>query len=223
MPLFQQSPAFRLLRAFILELNETIKCKPLHECQYEHGEITERILDTIENKMRSWLREVTPLDQDTSRYGNVRFRDWFDLLVRESEPLMLDLLRMAQRAKGQHGGSPAQDADSGEAEIERWKVLELAGYFRESFGNRTRIDYGTGHEASFVAWMFCLARLEIIPQSNFMFLVARLFPAYLSLMRDVQKQYKLEPAGSHGVWGLDDYQFLPFLWGAAQLIGTECA
>lgn len=48
-------------------------------------------------------------------------------------------------------------------------------------------------------------------------LVQRVLLRYLHLCHRLQTTYRLEPAGSKGVWGLDDFKFAPYILGAAQL------
>lgn len=95
-----------------------------------------------------------------------------------------------------------------------------------SFGNATRIDYGTGHELFFLIACMTAARsygLAAAMSPEFAAVLGGQIIAgrYLDLARFIQERYSLEPAGSHGVWGLDDYQFAPFLLGSAQLIGFD--
>lgn len=134
------------------------------------------------------------VDKDTLRFGKVEFRDWYDDVAAAAPGWVQSLL----------GLSPAAAA-------------EAAVYLGESFGNRTRIDYGSGHELNFVCFLMCLERLGTTTAADHAALVLRVFAAYMALMRRLQRLYWLEPAGLHGVWGLDDYHFLPFLFGAWQL------
>jgi serine/threonine-protein phosphatase 2A activator len=98
---------------------------------------------------------------------------------------------------------------------------EIIPYILDSFGNPTRIDYGTGHELSFILFLKALFKIEALTKSDELAVVLKVFNTYLNFARKLQVTYKLEPAGSQGVWSLDDYQFIPFIWGSAQLIGTE--
>ena len=96
---------------------------------------------------------------------------------------------------------------------------EVRAYLLAGLGDAVRVDYGTGHELSFLAFL-CACRHEGRLEAGDLPSVALVVLArYFALVRQLQKRYLLEPAGSRGCWGLDDYQFLPFLVGAAQLSG----
>jgi hypothetical protein len=100
-------------------------------------------------------------------------------------------------------------------------VAELTVYVTSAFGNEVRIDYGTGHELNMAVFFYCLHHLQVIAADRITGLILRGFVAYIQVMRKLQTVYMLEPAGSHGVWGLDDYHCLTFLWGAAQLCNHD--
>ena len=48
---------------------------------------------------------------------------------------------------------------------------------------------GTGHETTFCALLFCLARLGVLGVGDTRALVTRVFARYLSLMRRIQTTY----------------------------------
>lgn len=73
--------------------------------------------------------------------------------------------------------------------VDQLAGLELVGYFVESFGNKTRIDYGTGHETTFVAFLYCLGRLGVIKETDCRGVVLKVFNEYLLLMRKLQTTY----------------------------------
>ncbi|KAH9917275.1 Phosphotyrosyl phosphatase activator [Fomitopsis serialis] len=150
------------------------------------------LLDTLDG----WIDEIPPLPTP-QRFGNLAFRAWGKRLETEGEAVLAKLLPGTLQ--------PA--------------IPYLSPYLLTSFGSFTRMDYGTGHEASFALLLLSLTLLRFFePEARTeRELVLYVFQRYLRLCWRLQDVYNLEPAGSHGVWGLDDYSFLSYIFGSGQL------
>ncbi|GMH40343.1 hypothetical protein BSKO_08247 [Bryopsis sp. KO-2023] len=188
-----QSKAIADFLGFLLSCNKAVVGKKLSDPCVVSEHVT-KLLEGLE-KMSQWVDEIPPA-QHSLRYGNPAYRTWFEKLESEGRGIVDSIL----------------------PENLKTATIELFPYFLDSFGNKTRIDYGTGHETTFCGFLYCLGKLQVLKEEDLPAVVLKVFNGYLELMRKIQTTYWLEPAGSHGVWGLEDYQFLPFLWGAAQLI-----
>ncbi|KAF7503567.1 hypothetical protein GJ744_003595 [Endocarpon pusillum] len=193
---FLLSPSYDLILSWIFTLSDSVKSKSLAYVDREKlsGPITRisSVLTSIEKCI-----DLNPPEDTGSRFGNPAFRGFHDDLVIYSSSTYPSSLEITENR--------AMD--------------ELRVYLMNSFGSRERLDYGSGHELNFMIWLLCLYQLGHLQKPDFPALVLVIFVQYLQLMRRIQTTYYLEPAGSHGVWGLDDYHFLPFLFGASQLIG----
>ncbi|KAJ2451736.1 hypothetical protein EV183_003393 [Coemansia sp. RSA 2336] len=196
MPGWLRSPAYHEIVSFAEQLSSSVEGKKVSS-SYHVSENVHAICATLD-KAETWIKAYPPDSSAASRFGNQAFRDWEAELRRQAPQLLSDLLPTHS-----HGA-----------------IVELVPYLTEAFGNATRIDYGSGHELSFLVWLLCLCKIGFLEPADSTAIVLVVFRRYLALCQQLQRTYRLEPAGSHGVWGLDDYQFLPFYFGSAQFFNS---
>ncbi len=193
--LFHSSHTYTLILSFVFSLSESAANKKISDIPISSSPQIIRNLLSILDSIEDIILQCPPAPMGLSRFGNPAFRDFFDAVSAQNDTWHRNL------------GLESLSCNH-----------EVSIYLLHSLGNRQRIDYGSGHELNFLIWLLCLNRLSLLPPSTFPALTLLVFPRYIKLLRKLQSTYYLEPAGSHGVWGLDDYHFLPFLFGASQLL-----
>lgn len=60
-------------------------------------------------------------------------------------------------------------------------VPEIKEYLTESFGNSTRIDYGTGHEMSFCMFLCCLFKIGAFVAADNLAVVNKVFDRFVHI------------------------------------------
>ncbi|SCP02653.1 serine/threonine protein phosphatase 2A activator, putative [Plasmodium malariae] len=210
---FTKSSIYNDIIEFISNLNKSViavEMKPLEKFQLAseyNNKGNENFLLLSKNvynifqlvkNMNKCIDSCPPIKQPF-RFGNKGFQKFCEEYYKEIDEHLPQILN-----------------DSGIDNISE-HTFQLAYYLKNSIGNKNRIDYGTGHELNFLLFLFCLNKLHFFTSSDYKHLVLVLYRQYLEGVRRIQIIYTVEPAGSRGAWGLDDFQFLVFLFGAAQL------
>ncbi|TGZ84793.1 Phosphotyrosyl phosphatase activator, partial [Ascodesmis nigricans] len=203
---FPSTPAYELLTSFLAHLSASVTPLSPHTGHlrppsdfYTNNpklfitEPAEKIINLISDL--SALTEQAPPIVGPRRFGNPAFRSWHTLA---SKHILEKLKNYVPQSC-----EPA--------------LVELEHYLIASLGSAQRLDYGTGHELDFTAFLAGLWKLGVLGSGDEMAIVLKIYDAYFELVRKLVLTYNLEPAGSHGVWGLDDHAFLPYIFGSAQL------
>lgn len=191
---WDKSEAYFEFLGFIFAINDAIKGVSNSQGSEGASKNINKIVNLLDI-LSNWIDDIPPVQQP-QRFGNAAFKTWYNRLKDEAIELLQEVLP---------------------ADIYR-AIPEMMVYLEEGFGNATRIDYGTGHEISFIMFLCSLFKIGFLKESDFAPTACKVFVKYLKLARKLQQTYRMEPAGSHGVWSLDDFQFVPFIWGSSQLI-----
>lgn len=202
---FTNGNTYKLLVSSIEYLQKTVEKKKniFNTKDVEKDSSIGIILDFLD-KAEKLTIEHPALNQEKQRYGNTAFRAWYEAVEKLYETDLAPRLNLFYEEKN-------------ELKLSN----EILPYMLECFGNSKRIDFGTGHELNFLCIIIILIEVQWFKSEQLQQVVQIVFKKYLSVCKIVQTQYKLEPAGSKGVYGLDDFHFLSFIFGAAELIDNS--
>lgn len=139
MPLWEKSEAYYDIVGFINSISNAVQ--GIKNTTYlEQIPVVKNLLNLFE-KLTKLVDETPPVDQP-QRFGNKAYRDWFAKMQANANDYLADALPIEFH--------PA--------------ITEIGVYFVESFGNSTRIDYGTGHELSFIMFLCCLFKIGALTE-----------------------------------------------------------
>jgi len=210
---FQVTKAYKRLLKYSNKYIKVFKTNNI--CTESISEKDERIKlifdDCLFSKLETVLKLYPPINKEVvqQRFGNTAIRSFHDHLNNNNviDEILYNLL--CQLYEINQTGSLNNT-------FLKESVVEIKHYLMNAFGNRDRMDYGTGHELSFLAFLMCLDILKIIDYN--IHSLTFLFDRYYKFVENIILTYNLEPAGSHGVWGLDDNFHFSYILGSAQMM-----
>lgn len=151
-PSFLTSKAYSDIGLFIMQLNIAMCPRKSSENgrpqtwqldgKFPVSEPVEK-LQALLQKIESIIEEAPP-DTGPRRFGNISFRKWYEILESRVQELLEEYLP-----------KPVLDFSSEGASV----LEELTPYLLGGFGSSQRLDYGTGHELSFLAFLGCIWKL----------------------------------------------------------------
>ena len=182
MEVFKKMPVYDELLAYITTLSDAMAGTKLSEATpaaQSHDLI--KAFMAVFASIRQLVLSIPLQDMDQQRFGNKAFRVFHEKLQESCDEILQPVMNVL-RSKNSVSESDTE---------------ALKPYFLDSFGNGTRIDYGTGHELHFIILTMLSWKLAepTVSKEHAQQTVSNVIVEYVEVMRHLQSHYRLEPAG----------------------------
>lgn len=148
---FLTSVAYRDIKIWLSQLNRALfpvqdENKHVSTCTIDPPPTYSPVVTSLRSLVQDFegLISQAPPDTGPRRFGNVAFREWYRLAEEQTDSLLQRHLEFVLKKTSDN---PVV-------------FEELKAYLLGSFGSAQRLDYGTGHELSFLAFLACLSKID---------------------------------------------------------------